>query len=486
MDRFIEETSFQTFSELAEAYTAIPVYRRIGSDFYTPQLAFLRLRTNGSAAFLFESAIRGEQVGRYSFVGFNPSKILSHTLSAKQTTDHSPFFQELQRQISATPAPLLPDLPPFTGGWVGYIGYDMVREIETLPNMPPDQTGIPDALLGQFTSLIAFDHLKNEVWLIYTVIRDESDLTYQYRQAIAALNAMHRTLQSAPFHLNAFTAENHRIEGNFSREAFEEAVKQAKEYIFAGDAFQIVLSQRFRIPYRGDSFQIYRALRSLNPSPYMFYLQFPELQLIGASPEMLVRQHQNTVQVVPIAATRWRGKTEAEDERIARELLEDPKELAEHMMLVDLARNDVGRVSRPGTVTVRDFRTVERYSHVMHIISRVYGEIQPRFTPVDTFQAVFPAGTVSGAPKVRAMEIIDELEPERRNFYAGSVGYFNFNGEMDHCIAIRTILAHENTLHLQAGAGIVADSVPANEYRETLNKAMALRKAIELATREDV
>jgi len=487
MDRIIEEMTFDTFTELAEQFPAVPVYRRIGSDFYTPQLAFLRFRRTGQAAFLFESAIRGEQVGRYSFVGFNPSEVLAHTVtpSPNKMPNGSSFFQQIKERLAATSAPVLPELPPLTGGWIGYLGYDLVREIEHLPDAPPDHTGIPDSVLGQFTAVIAFDHLKNEVWLIYTVLRNGTDIAACYREAIRELDAMHRTLQTAPLHLESFTAYTSRLEGNFSEDAFRKAVKTAKEYIYAGDAFQIVLSQRFRIPFEGDSFQIYRALRSLNPSPYMFYLQFPQLELIGASPEMLVRQQQDTVQVVPIAGTRWRGKTDAEDDAIARELLEDPKEIAEHMMLVDLARNDVGRVSQPGTVTVRDFRTVERYSHVMHIISRVYGQLQPHRSPVDTFRAVFPAGTVSGAPKIRAMEIIDELEPERRNFYAGGVGYFNFNGEMDHCIAIRTVLAHNNTLHLQAGAGIVADSVPEKEYQETLNKAMALRKAIELATEEE-
>ena len=478
MDRLIEQIDYNTFQLLAENASMVPVYVRLGSDFYTPQMVFLRFRQQGQAAFLFESAIRGEEVGRYSFVGIAPQTLLTYPNPTKPFA----FFQHLNQLLENSRMPSLPHLPPLTGGWIGYIGYDLIREIEHLPSPPTDNTGIPLALLGLFTRVVAFDHLKNEIWLIHTTsFPSNCSLKTTYHTAMDVLQQMHEQIQLAPYQLASFQAQVQLTEGNFTQESFEKAVKQAREFIYAGDAFQVVLSQRFRIPYQGDSFQIYRALRSLNPSPYMFYLQFPELSLIGASPEMLVRQHNNTVQVVPIAGTRWRGHTPEEDEIIAQELLADPKENAEHMMLVDLARNDVGRISRPGSIQVKDFRTVERYSHVMHIISRVYGTIAPGFSAVDTFQAVFPAGTVSGAPKVRAMEIIDELEPEQRNFYAGSVGYFNLTGEMDHCIAIRTILAHNQTLHLQAGAGIVADSDPTREFHETLNKIKALQKAIELA-----
>ncbi len=415
-------------------------------------------------------------------MGIKPSRIYSYTLEEKATSP--PFFETLKQDLLRYQAPRLPHLPPLTGGWVGYIGYDMIREIERLPDAPPDQTGIPDAVLGEFTTIIAFDHLKNELWLIHTVLKDSKPLALLYQQATDHLEELHIQLQESSLQLAGFQAQVSKLEGNFSQRAFEAAVQQARDYIFAGDAFQIVLSQRFRIPFAGDTFQIYRALRSLNPSPYMFYLQFDDLQLIGSSPEILVQQKGEIIQVVPIAGTRWRGQNAAEDEAIAAELLNDPKELAEHTMLVDLARNDVGRVSIPGTVQVKDYRTVEKYSHVMHIISRVYGTIQKEQTAVDTFKAVFPAGTVSGAPKIRAMKIIDELEPERRNFYAGGLGYFNFSGEMDHCITIRTILASRGALHLQAGAGIVADSIPQNEFQETINKAMALRRAIELANKE--
>ncbi len=481
MDRIIEQLDFDTFQQMAEDASVVPIYLRIGSDFYTPQMAFLRLRQQGQAAFLFESAIRGEEVGRYSFVGIDPLKVLRYHRDHQRTD----FFLTLKQALGETTLPAIPELPPLTGGWIGYIGYDLIREIEHLPAPPPDRTGIPEAMLGLFTRIIAFDHLKNEIWFIYSApIPHGENLSAVYRERMEALHQLHSRLKEGAYHLETFSAQLSQTEGNFTQSRFERAVRQARDYIYAGDAFQIVLSQRFRIPFQGDSFQIYRALRSLNPSPYMFYLQFPELALIGASPEMLVRLHHHTVQVVPIAGTRWRGNTPEEDAAIAQELLADPKENAEHMMLVDLARNDVGRVAVPGSVQVKDFRTVERYSHVMHIISRVYGRLNPQVSAVDTFQAVFPAGTVSGAPKVRAMEIIDELEPERRNFYAGSVGYFNWNGEMDHCIAIRTVLAHNNLLHLQAGAGIVADSQPANEYFETLNKIKALQKAIELANQE--
>lgn len=483
MNRIVDKMSFSHFQMLAEENPVVPMYLKVGGEFYTPQMVYLKLRASETPSFLLESAIRGEQVGRYSFVGFHPRGVLRYRMPTPASPQPTGVFAQIHSLLEKWKSVALAELPPLTGGLVGYVGYDVVREIEHLPEMPPDSVGIPDVCLGIYTRIIAFDHLKNEMILIgHLQSRSNQSLKAQYDEEMQRLIDLLEQLQDTPFYLEPFSASSQAMTGNFTPQAFQEVVQQAKDAIFAGDIFQVVLSQRFRIPFSGDAFQVYRALRRLNPSPYMFFLEFGDFQLIGSSPEMLVRQQDDEVELVPIAGTRHRGRTPEEDQAIARELKADPKELAEHMMLVDLARNDVGRVSRPGSVRVKELGTVERYSHVMHIISRVYGTVTDSASLVNTFQAVFPAGTVSGAPKIRAMEIIDQLEPEKRSFYAGSVGYFDFTGSMNHCIAIRTLLAKPPYLYLQAGAGIVVDSDPEREYQETLHKIRALQQAITMAT----
>ncbi len=483
MNPIIERMELSHFHRMAEQAPIVPLYLKIGGEFLTPQMAYLKLRSPDKPSFLLESALRGEQVGRYSFVGFHPRGVLCHPFAEPLRSPS--FFEKLHTTLENWRSVPWEQAPPLCGGLVGYIGYDLVREIEPLPPPPGKGIPIPDACLGVYPRIIAFDHLKNEIWFLYNLIlQPDEPLDGQYRRGMEHLEHMLRQLESRPIQRGVFQAHPSRMEGNFSKDRFLQAVSRAREYIFAGEIFQIVLSQRFTIPFSGDPFPVYQALRRLNPSPYMFYLDFGEFQLIGSSPEMLVRQDDREVEVVPIAGTRRRGRNQEEDDRMARELKADPKELAEHMMLVDLARNDLGRIARRGSIRVEDMATVERYSHVMHIISRVLGTATAATSMVDTFRAVFPAGTVSGAPKIRAMEIINQLEPEKRGFYAGSVGYFDVTGRMNHCIAIRTILARAPFLYLQAGAGIVADSQPEREYQETLHKIQALRQAVTIAAGE--
>ncbi len=480
---------FNEFTKLAAPGKIVPVFRRRNADFITPVMAYLKLRDGRHHSFLLESVLKGEQLGRYSFIGTNPFQNLSCGESnavVSGTNGHfranKRFFEVLKTELAKYQRVEIAALPRFTGGAVGFIGYDMVRKIEKLPEPPPDSIGIDDAVLGFYDDLVAFDHLKNEVILIANIRIDAgTDLPAAFDAAEARLNRLEERLNQPMPSPPAFRCSPDAFRSNFSEAAFGKAVCRAKDHIFAGDIFQAVISQRFQVPFTGEVFQVYRSLRNINPSPYLFFLDFIDYQLIGSSPEPLIRAEEGQMEIVPIAGTRPRGSTPEEDEANAESLLNDPKELAEHVMLVDLARNDIGKFSRHGSVRVTDFQTIERYSHVMHIISRVHGKLAPEHTPVDAFQAAFPAGTVSGAPKIRAMEIIDELEPEKRGFYAGAVGYFDYGGNMDVCIAIRTLLAHKNTLYFQAGAGIVADSVPENEYRETLNKGMALKKAVEQA-----
>lgn len=475
-----------------------PLVLRYRADLITPVQAYLRLRRRSAWSFLLESVEKGRRLGRYSFIGVRPQKAICTSFqrnfntiappAAKNQhicwTDPESFFcrigQELRRwniQPENVKA-----LPRFNGGAVGYIGYDMVRTMETLPGPGPDTCGIPDAAMGVYTELAAFDHLHNELLLLAwpdpALLEDIPAALSEAHERLALL--ADGIVSQAP-HLELFSCDPSRWEASCSREQFEQMVRRAKEYIFAGDIFQVVLSQRFHVPFAGDPFQVYRTLRQINPSPYMFYLDFGSFQLVGASPEPLIRGTDRNLEIIPIAGTRPRGNTPEEDVNLERELLQDSKERAEHVMLVDLARNDLARVSEYGSVHVEEFATVERYSHVMHIISRVRSVLRRNLSPIDAFKAAFPAGTVSGAPKVRAMEIIDELEVEKRSFYAGAAGYFGFGGTMDLCIAIRTLLACGNRLYIQAGAGIVADSVPEREYRETLNKMQALKVAVEKA-----
>jgi anthranilate synthase component 1 len=486
--------SLEQFRGLARQGNLIPVSRQIFADMETPVSAFRKI-DSGNYAFLLESVEGGEQWGRYSFLGSNPSLVVRargerveilQGQGAEGLGDIRDPFAALQRTLAQHRAVAVPGLPRFTGGLVGYLGYDTVRHLERLPSTASADLGFPDALFLLTDTLLIFDNVTHRITVVSNAaVGDESDRgverTYrESQQKIDAIIAALRRPVGAPagFTGSAAPAEP---ESTFTRQRFCEAVRKAKAYIQAGDAIQVVLSQRLALRTEADPFDVYRALRVVNPSPYMYYLRLGDLKVVGSSPEMLVRLEGERIDLRPIAGTRPRGASEDEDRALAAELLADPKERAEHIMLVDLGRNDVGKVARAGSVSVSDLMTVERYSHVMHLVSHIRGLVEPGRDAFDVLGACFPAGTVTGAPKVRAMEIIEELEPVRRGPYAGAVGYVSFSGNLDTCITIRTILFSRGVAWIQAGAGIVADSVPEREYEETMNKARALRRAIELA-----
>jgi anthranilate synthase component 1 len=462
----------------------IPITIELLADTLTPVSAFLLLTSDQSGpAFLLESVEGGEQLGRYSFIGVQPSAMVEINASSDDPT-------AAIAQLADTSGPYLAPahLPRFTGGAVGWLGFEAVTAFERLPRAKGRPYGdLPDGVFGRFDTLAAFDHVRHTLTLITHIRLDSSSLRETYDQAVARLNKLcerlsvahgSRSIQPRPSESKILPFFE---DSNFERSDFEAAVERAKEYIRAGDIFQVVPSQRFHCATHADAFTIYRALRAVNPSPYMYLLRGFGLDIIGASPEMLVRVENGSIEMRPIAGTRRRGHTPEDDQRLADELLADPKERAEHLMLVDLGRNDVGRVSRAGGVQVPQFMEVERYSHVMHLVSRVVGELRPDLSPLDALRACFPAGTVSGAPKIRALEIIAELEPDQRGPYSGCVGYLGFDGSLDTAITIRTIYLQDGVAHVQAGAGVVADSVPALEWQETQNKARALLRAIELA-----
>jgi anthranilate synthase component 1 len=491
MEQCMVIPDFAAFQEMARQGNLIPVYREILGDLETPVAAYKKLRGEG-CSFLLESVEGGEKWGRFSFLGLNPSlmyqvqgeKVTIQRRGQKETlpggADPFSHLRDLLAGYRAVPAP---GLPRFWGGLVGYLGYDMVRFIERLPELTP-ATDIPDARLLLTDQLLIFDNLRQTIKVVALVQVDpDSPLPDQYEQAVAAIDLLIGRLRQPvpPPEPRASATARTPLESNLTQARFEDMVRQAKEYIAAGDAIQIVLSQCFSTKLRHDSFDLYRALRSINPSPYMFYLDLGDLQLVGTSPEILVRLEEGEIIYRPIAGTRHRGATPEEDQALEVELLADPKERAEHLMLVDLGRNDVGRVSKVGSVRVPELFTVERYSHVMHIVSQVEGELAPGRDSLEVLKSTFPAGTVTGAPKVRAMEIIEELEPTRRGPYAGAVGYLSFSGNLDFCITIRSFYIHGGRVYLQVGAGIVADSDPAREYQETVNKAMALMRALERA-----
>ena len=480
---------YKQFLALARPGYIVPVYRKYNSDFITPIMAYLKLKEKGSYSFLLESVIRGEQLGRYSFLGQSPFLIqkqkIDKTISlqgSKNRVSEEDFFQTLHNELNKYKVVKVEELPSFVCGAVGFFGYEMIGHIEKLPNPKKDVIGNDEALFNFYDNLVAFDHLKNEIILIANVFVDEDSDVYQlFHEAQYRLDLQREKLNRPLNSSLNFSVNWESEKSNFIKKDFLQAVEKAKEYISAGDIFQDVLSQRFSIDYDGEPFQVYRALRNINPSPYMFYLDMREYQIIGSSPEPLIRTKDDELEIIPIAGTRWRGKNKKEDDKLADDLLNDPKEIAEHIMLVDLARNDLGRISEFGSVKIHDFKTIQRYSHVMHIISRVTGKLKKGLSVIDAFKSAFPAGTVSGAPKIRAMEIINELEPEKRGIYAGAVGYFDYRGNMDMCIAIRTLVARKGELFYQAGAGIVADSDPEKEYMETVNKTKALRMAIQSA-----
>lgn len=478
--------TFEEFNKHAKPGKIVPVFRKLNADFLTPVVAYLKMREDGISSFLLESVIRGEQLGRYSFIGFNPfrtisvnhNKTITQEINSNQTTEED-FFQVLRLQLGQYQSIQVEELPTFSCGFVGFLGYEMINVIEDLPEPKQDPIKTDDAKLAIYHNIIAFDHLKNEVILITNVFVEKgSDLSQLYKEAQNRLDQILDRLNRPLVLKPDFQVDPNRFKSNFSKKDYVSAVKKAKNHIMDGDIFQVVLSQRFQIDYEGNPFQVYRSLRNINPSPYMFYLDLVDYQLIGSSPEPLIRAGDHKLEMIPIAGTRPRGKNQQEDKLLAQNLLNDPKELAEHVMLVDLARNDLGRVSEFGTVKVYDFQTIERYSHVMHIISRVCSKLKADYTSVEALKAAFPAGTVSGAPKIRAMEIINDLEPEKRGIYAGAVGYFDYSGNMDLCLTIRTLLVKGQKIYFQAGAGIVADSIPEKEYEETLSKSAALKKAI--------
>ncbi|MGB6973299.1 MAG: anthranilate synthase component I [Terracidiphilus sp.] len=497
---------------MAREHTLVPVYRTLTADLETPVSAFLRAAWPEHECFLLESVENGEQVGRYTFIGVHPYKRIvargrqiAITEGKRTTRIEGDIFQVLHQALAGHTPARLAGLPPFTAGAVGFFAYDAVRQIERLPELAKDELGVPDACLLFFDEVLAFDHVRKQIWLMVTADVTQGAPDKAYADAAKRLAKLEKRLAGP---LPKLPKPKHKaklkVTHQTSKRKFLAAVERTKDYITAGDVFQAVLSQRFDMEPGIDSFQVYRALRTVNPSPYMYFLRFapdgplggapskpkhsskkkntPEvLELAGSSPELLVRVHAGKVEYRPIAGTKPRGATEAEDLALEAAMMADEKERAEHVMLVDLGRNDVGRVSEYGTVKVDRLMFVERYSHVMHIVSSIEGKLRKGLTAVDALRACFPAGTLSGAPKVRAMEIIEELEPARRGTYGGAVLYADFSGNLDSCIAIRSLLAKGGKGYVQAGAGIVADSVAETEHQESLNKAQAVIRAIERA-----
>jgi anthranilate synthase component 1 len=501
--------SRKEFLSLAKEHTLVPVCRTLTADLETPVSAFLRAAWAEKECFLLESVEGGEQVGRYTFIGLNPYKRivargrqLAITEGRKTTQIEGDVFAILRDALSGHKPARLRDLPPFSAGAVGYFAYDAVRQIERLPETAADELKIPDACLLFFDEVLAFDHVRKQIWLIVNANVTSGPAADAYAKAVRRLDRLEKRLSQPLPKMRAAKGGKLKVQSRTRKKDYIAAVAKTKEYIAAGDAFQVVLSQRFDVEPGVDSFQVYRALRNVNPSPYMFFLRFATdgrlgaatkakagkktpksstIEVAGSSPELLVRVHNRKVEYRPIAGTRPRGTSEKEDQALADEMMHDEKERAEHVMLVDLGRNDVGRVSEYGSVKVDRLMFVERYSHVMHIVSSIEGTLRKELTAVDALRACFPAGTLSGAPKVRAMEIIEELEPARRGTYGGAVLYADFSGNLDSCIAIRSLMVKDGKGSVQAGAGIVADSVPESEYQESINKASAVIRAVERA-----
>jgi len=483
----------EEFQAIATPGALVPVYRDVVADLETPVSAYMKIAEGQKYAFLLESVEKADQVGRYSYLGANPSVVFrSRGRSVTVETFHGvETFEADQpldalRDLMARYQPVkLEGMPYFHGGAVGYVGYDHVRFMEDLPDKNPDPLALPDLYFVITDTILIFDHVNNRLKIVSNAHVD-GDPDRAYDEAVHKIDALETALRKP---VRGGIERIHAQEAgrgesptsSFTREGFCQAVEQVKEYIRAGDAFQVVISQRFERPTTASAVNLYRALRCINPSPYMTLLQFPELDLVGCSPEVMTSVRGRTCMVRPIAGTRPRGATAEEDDALERDLLQDEKELAEHIMLVDLGRNDIGRISKPGTVRPTRLKVIERYSHVMHIVSQVEGELRDGEDAYSALRATFPMGTVSGAPKIRAMEIIDELEPLRRGPYSGGAGYISFSGDMDTCIIIRTIVLVDGVAYCQAGAGIVYDSVPEREFEETVNKAMVLNRAVEFA-----
>jgi anthranilate synthase component 1 len=482
----------EAFEALAsQGYNRIPLVCEVLADLDTPLSVYLKL-AEGPYSYLFESVHGGEKWGRYSIIGLPCRTLLKVAgnrvrverdgapIEEAESADPLAWIEGFQQRFRVAEPP---DLPRFAGGLVGYFGYDTIRYVESrLAHCPnPDTMGTPDILLMVSDEVVVFDNLAGRMYLIIHLDPTAGDTLAGGQARIAELVA--RMQQGAPRHPCGMPREVQETDfvSGFTEQGFKRAVERIKEYILEGDCMQVVLSQRLSIPFQAPPLDLYRALRGLNPSPYMYFLELGDFQIVGSSPEILVRLEDGEITVRPIAGTRRRGYTEAEDKALEAELLADPKELAEHLMLIDLGRNDTGRVARIGTVRVTDKMIVERYSHVMHIVSNVVGELADGMSAIDVLRATFPAGTVSGAPKIRAMEIIDELEPVKRGVYSGAVGYLSWNGNMDTAIAIRTAVIKDGTLHIQAGAGVVADSIPELEWKETMNKGRAIFRAVAMA-----
>ncbi|MFC1752200.1 anthranilate synthase component I [Thermoproteota archaeon] len=487
---------FKKFCKLAKKGNLIPVYQELLADLETPVSSFLKI-ANNDYAYLLESVEEQEKVGRYSFLASDPSLVFKSKDRRIEIVEFNGKKQKKKSFVTKT-NPLdevkkildryryveLSQLPRFCGGFVGYLSYDMVRFFEKIPNRNKDDLNLPDSMLMLSETLLVFDHIEHKINIVSNIhlknSRDQKSMKRAYQEGIRNINRIKQQL-SKQVNVKAQDSKSKKlavVTSNFTKNGFCKIVLKAKEYIRKGDIIQTVLSQRFKARVSDSSIDIYRRLRSINPSPYMYYLKFKDITIAGSSPEMLIRCEGDNIETRPIAGTRHRGKNETEDNRLAKELLADKKERAEHLMLVDLGRNDLGRVAKKGSVKVQKFMTIEKYSHVMHIVSSVIAKLDKKFDIYKTLAASFPAGTVSGAPKIRAMEIIDELENVRRGPYAGCIGYFSFSGNLDTCITIRTIVLKGKMCYVQAGAGIVADSKPLKEYEETRNKAKAMLEAI--------
>ncbi|HST70204.1 MAG TPA: anthranilate synthase component I [Solirubrobacterales bacterium] len=496
------EPGLEEARELAREGNVVPVRARLVDDCETPVSAFLKLRAGepeGAPCFLLESAEQG-QVGRYSFVGLRPRALLrwSDGVLSEWSGDEAATGEPSRTEPAPDPygavaarlqeyrAAPVEELPPFVGGAVGFFGYDLVRTVEPLGEPNPDQLGLPDMALMVTDAMVIFDHLRHELTILACAfVEEDGGVEAAYEKAVATIAEMRERLRGAvPAPERPSVTDPPQFESNVSREEFEAAVSRIVEYVHAGDAFQVVPSQRFSAPAPVEAFSVYRGLRAVNPSPYMYFLEFGDFQIAGASPEPLVKVTGDRVETRPIAGTSPRGGSEDEDRRLAERLINDPKERAEHVMLVDLGRNDLGRVCEYGSVKVDELMVVETYSHVLHIVSQVSGKLKDGISALDVLRSALPAGTLSGAPKVRAMQIIDELEKVKRGGYGGAVGYLSWDGDLDTAIHIRTVVAKDGRLHVQAGGGTVADAEPAYEYNESVNKARAVFRAVEVACKQ--
>ncbi|WP_457624747.1 anthranilate synthase component I [Persephonella sp.] len=487
--------TLEEFKQLAQKYNVIPLFKEILSDLDTPLSVFQKIHSPERFSFLFESVEQGENIGRYSFIGSslpvyiktkkNFVELYNNGQIECRNTDDP--IDEMKKYLEKFRPAHIDGLPPFWGGFVGYLAYDVIHFYEPVPDIKPDVLKLPDIYFFLSDEVIAFDNVNKTIKIIVSAIIEEGDdIQEKYRETINRIedieNRLCREIKLSRIPVvNIQDVDIKQWSSNFSKDEFLKAVEKCKEYIREGDIIQVVISQRFSKKLKADPLNVYRAVRSINPSPYLFYLDLRDIKLIGSSPEILVSVKNGKILTKPIAGTRPRGKTEEEDRQLAQELLQDEKERAEHLMLVDLARNDVGKVAKSGSVKVDRFMYIEHYSHVMHIVSDVSGRLKDELHSLDVLKSVFPVGTVSGAPKVRAMQIIEELEPDKRGPYAGAVGYISFDGNLDTAIAIRTAVVRKDEIFIQAGAGIVADSVPEKEYQETVNKAKAMIKAVELA-----